>query len=101
MVWYRTAAHSTQHKPKVCLTQLDNTGSSGDLLFVRKESDKYIPCVKRAVPQLWGTVNGTFQTKKVGEINISLVEYSASKPVHLSPNVVEFDAGAMTPMCVC
>jgi hypothetical protein len=53
--------------------------------------------VKRNVPQSWGTSNGTFQTKKVGDINISFVEYSASKSV-LTPDIVEYDAGANAPM---
>ncbi len=30
---------------------LHDTGSSGDLLFIKKGSQKYIPTVKRAVPQ--------------------------------------------------
>jgi hypothetical protein len=55
-------------KKKTIRVLLD-TGSSGNLLFTRKGSQKYIPCVKRAAPQLWGTSNGTFLTKKVGEIN--------------------------------
>ena len=59
---------------------------------------KYIPCVKRAVPQLWGISNGTFQTKKMGEIDISFVEYSTSKSVHLTPDIVEYDAGANAPL---
>ena len=50
-----------------------------------KGSDKYIPTVKRAVPQSWGTSNGTFQTKKVGEIDIS-------------PDIVEYDAAANGPL---
>ena len=40
------------------------TGLSGDLLFVRKGSQKYIPTLKRAVPQSWGTSNGTFKMNK-------------------------------------
>jgi hypothetical protein len=75
-------------KEKTTRVLLD-TGSSGDLLFIRKGSHKYIPCVKRAVPQLWRTSNGTFQMKKVGEIDVSFVEYSASKSVHLTPDIVE------------
>ena len=72
------------------------TGSSSDLLFVKKGSDKYyIPHVKRAAPQSWGTSNGTFQTKKVDEINIKIVEYFASKSVHLTPDIVEYDVGLM------
>ncbi len=48
-----------------------DTGSSGDLLFIRKGSQKYIPCVKRSAPQSWGNSNGTFLTKKVGEIPLA------------------------------
>jgi len=62
-----------------------DTGSSGDLLFVQKESQKYIPTLKQDVPQSWGTSNGTFKTNKVGEITLSFVEYSLSKSVHLIP----------------
>jgi hypothetical protein len=58
-----------------------DTGSNGDLLFIKKGSNKYVTTVKRAVPQSWGTSNGTFQTKKVDEINISFIEYSASNSV--------------------
>ena len=52
-------------KQKTIRVLLD-TGSSGDLLFIRKESQKYIPTTKRVVPQSWGTSNGTFKTNKVG-----------------------------------
>ncbi len=50
-------------KQKTIRVLLD-TGSSGDLLFIRKRSKKYIPTVKRAVPQSWGTSISTFQTKR-------------------------------------
>ena len=43
---------------------------------------------------LWGTSDGTFQTKKVGDINIFFMEYSASKSVYLTPDIVEYNAGA-------
>ncbi len=52
-------------KQKTTRVLLD-TGLSGDLLFIKKGSQKYIPTVKRAEPQSWGTSNSTFQTKKVG-----------------------------------
>ena len=35
---------------------------------------------------------------KVGEINISFVEYSASKSVHQTPDIVEYNAGANAPL---
>ncbi len=41
-----------------------NSGSSGDLLFMKKGSSKCISVVKRVVPQSWGTSNGTFLTNK-------------------------------------
>jgi hypothetical protein len=66
------------------------TGSSGDLVFLEKGSNKYIPIVNRAVPESWAISNGTFKTKKVGDIELSFMEYSASKRVHLHPDIVEY-----------
>jgi hypothetical protein len=83
---------------KTTMRVLLDTGLSGDLLFIRKGSHKFIPTWKRNVPQSWGTSNGTFQTKKVGDIDISFVEYSASKSVRLTPDIVEYDSGANAPM---
>jgi len=68
-----------------------NTGLSGDLLFIKKGSQKYISTMKRAIAQSWGTSNGTFQMKKVGVIGISFTKYSASKSVKLTPDIVEYE----------
>jgi len=85
-------------KQKTIRVLLD-TGSSGDLLFIRKGSQKYIPTMKRAVPQSWGTSNGTFKTNKVGEVTLSFVEYSlCKKSIHLTPEIVEYEAGATAPL---
>ncbi len=54
-------------KNKTIRALLDS-GSSGDLLFMKKGSSKCISVVKWVVPQLWGTSNGTFITNKVGNI---------------------------------
>ncbi len=54
--------------------------------------------MKRVVPQSWGTSNGTFVTDKVGNIEISFVEYSASKKVHLQPDIVRYSLGYQSPM---
>jgi hypothetical protein len=35
---------------------------------------------------------------KVGEITLSFVEYSLSKSVHLTPDIVEYNAGATAPL---
>jgi hypothetical protein len=60
-----------------------DSGSSGDLLFMKKGPSKHISVVKRVVPQLWGTSNGTFVTDRVGDVEIFFVEYSARKKVRL------------------
>ncbi len=54
--------------------------------------------MKRVVPQLWGTSNGTFVTDRVGNIEISFVEYLASKKVRLQPDIVEYSPGDQVPM---
>jgi hypothetical protein len=79
-------------KHKTIRVLLD-TGSSWDLLFLEKVSNKYIPIVSRAVPESWSPSNNTFKAKKVGEVKLSFVEYSASKNVHLHPDIVEYPRG--------
>ncbi len=54
--------------------------------------------MKWDVPQPRGTSNGTFITDKVGDIEISFVEYSASKKVRLQPDIVEYNPGDQAPM---
>ncbi len=84
-------------KNKTIRVLLDS-GSSGNLLFRKKGSSKCISIVKRVVPQSWGTSNGTFVTDKVGNIEIFFVEYSASKKVHLQPDIIEYSPGEQAPM---
>jgi len=79
---------SLKVKTKTIRVLLD-TGSSGDLLFMQKGKID-IPIVKRAVPQSWNTSNGTFQTKRVGDIELSFVDYSGSKRVRVTPDIVEY-----------
>jgi hypothetical protein len=54
--------------------------------------------VKQVVPQSCGTSNGSFVTDKVGDIEISFVEYSASKKVPLQPDIIEYSPGDQAPM---
>jgi hypothetical protein len=84
-------------KQKAIRVLLD-TGSSGDLLFLEKGSKKYIPIISWAVPESWSTSNRPFKTKKVGEVEHSFVEYSASKKVHLHPDIVEHPKGGQPPL---
>jgi hypothetical protein len=80
------------------ISVLLDTASSGDLLFLKKGSNKYIPVVNRAVPESWGTSNGTFRTKKVGKIELSFIDYLVSKRVHLRPDIVEYNAEGLKPL---
>ncbi len=64
---------------------------------MKKGCSKCISIVKRVVPQLWGTSNGTFITDKGGDIEISFVEHSASKKVCLQPDIVEYSLGDQAP----
>ncbi len=84
-------------KQKAIRVLLD-TGSSGDLLFLEKGSNKYISIVIRAVPESWSTSNGTFKTKKAGEVELSFDKYSASRKVHLHPDIVEYPKGGPLPL---
>ncbi len=61
-------------------------------------STKHISAVKRAVPQSWGTSNGIFNTDKVGDIEISFIEYLTSKKVCLKLDVMEYNPGGTLPM---
>jgi hypothetical protein len=85
-------------KKKTIRVLLD-TGSTGDLLFLEKGSNKYIPIVSRAVPESWSTSNGPLKTKKVGKVELSFVKYSASKKVHLRPDIVEYSKRGPPPLC--
>jgi hypothetical protein len=75
-----------------------DSGLSGDLLFIKKGSIKHICIVKQAVPQLWGTSNGTFDTDKVGDIEILFMKYFSSKKVCLQPDIVEYNPGRQLPL---
>jgi hypothetical protein len=82
-------------KPKAIRVLLDS-GSSGDLLFAKKGASQYIHMVKRVTPRSWGTSNGTFITKRVGDIEITFVDYSSEgKRIRLRPDIVEYSPGKL------
>jgi hypothetical protein len=84
-------------KNKTIRVLLDSR-SSGDPLFIKDGSSTCISIVKQVVPQSWGTSNGTFVTDRVGDIEISFVEYSACKKVRRQPDTVEHSPGDQAPM---
>ena len=50
-----------------------------------------------AIPESWSTSNGTFK-KKLSDIELSFVEYSASKRVRLHLDIVEYPQGGTLPL---
>jgi hypothetical protein len=84
-------------KKKTIRVLLD-TGSSGDLLFLEKGSNKCILIVNRVVPESCSTSSGTFETKKDGDIELFFVEYSASKGGLLHQDIVEYPPGGTPPL---
>ncbi len=66
---------------------------------MKKGSTTCISVVRRAVPESWGTSNGTFQTKKVNDVKISFVNYSdSSKRIHLKPDILEYARNGALPL---
>jgi hypothetical protein len=77
-------------KNKTIRVLLDSR-SSGHLLFIIKGAVNTFPLwCEVGCHTVLGTLNGTFVTDRVGDIEISFVEYLASKKVHLQPDIVEY-----------
>ena len=53
--------------------------------------------MKRATAQLCGTSKRHLSHEKVSVIDTSYTEYSASKSVKLTPDIVEYEVGAQAP----
>jgi hypothetical protein len=83
-------------KQKTIRVLLD-TGSSGDLLFIKKGSKKYI-LNKEGCSTIVGHFQWHLSNKKVGTIDISFMEYSTSMSVCLTPDIVEYKVGAPSPL---
>jgi hypothetical protein len=97
-VKYKSSASNGLVVKRKTIRVLLDSGLSGDLLFLKKGASKDIPIIMRAFPQSWGTSNSTFVTDKVGDMEISFLEYSTSKKVHLTPDIMEYKPGLDAPM---
>ena len=74
-----------------------DSGSNGDLLFQRTGSNT-VPYRVRAIPQSWHTSGGIFHTKHQGDLEVTFPEYSQSKRMHITPDIVEFDSESPSPL---
>ena len=82
---------SKKRVPKKIIRILLDSGSDGDLMFHKKGTSKSFPYLTRQTPKSWGTSNGTFHTNGKGSIEVNFFEYSKSKAVLLTPEIVEYD----------
>ena len=68
-----------------------DSGSNGDLMFHEKGTPKRFPYLTRQVPKTWCTLNGDFHAKGKGSLEVIFFEYSNSKAVFLTPDIVDYD----------
>ena len=59
--------------------------------FINKNREKLPLFGWRQDPKNWSTSNRDFQTKGKGSLGVNLFEYSNSKEVFLTPDIVEYD----------
>ena len=87
--------YKQQSAKRVWRVLLDS-GSDGDLLFVRKGTLE-VPYVRRNAAQKWRTSNGTFETNKVGKLDLIFPTFSESKIASLRPDIFELAADSAQP----
>ena len=75
-----------------------NSGSDGDLLFLHCESNKGIPRKGRFAPQKWWNSNGTFETMKVGVLELLFPKFSTGKLFSVIPDIVNVPANQNKPV---
>jgi hypothetical protein len=83
---------------KRVLRVLLDSGANGDLLFVQEGTKCPIPFKERYKPQKWRTSNGTFETSKVGRVELQFPEFSDSKLATFKPDVVSVPKGHPPPV---
>jgi hypothetical protein len=70
---------------------LFDSGSEGDLFFVRKKDIEPYESYETAFPTSWGTSSGRFKTRMMAKINLLLPEFSQNKVMSVEPNVKVVD----------
>ena len=77
---------------------LFDSGSDGDIAFIRKSEKASIDMHTRLHPQKWKTSNGSFETNKVGNIQLTLPRFSTSKIMSVMPDIQFIEEGQPPPM---
>ena len=84
--------------PKRAWRVLLDSGSDGDLIFIKKADLKHTNPKKRTHPNIWGTSNGAFKTTKVGNIEIKFPDFSTNKVFSVNPDIIPRENAAKNPM---
>ena len=79
---------SKNSRKKKVLRVLLDSGSDGDLLFLKEGTPSMFLFKKRILPQKWRTSNGTFETSIVGKVDLKFPEFSLSKLASLQPDII-------------
>ena len=84
--------------PQVWWRTLLDSGSDGDLLFTTTRQMKKIPSKKRYTAKTWQTLNETFKTTHVGNLEIIFPAFSKSKIFVICPDIVIVDKSDTEPV---
>ena len=77
---------------------LFDSGSDGDIAFLKKSERSSIDMHNRLHPQKWKTSNGIFETNKVGHVQLTLPKFSTSKVFSVRPDIQFISEDAPLPM---
>ena len=96
----RTRTNSSKRRcDKPLWRVLFDSGSDGDLLFVKKGSKKEkIPFFPRKFAQNWTTSNGSFTTDRQADLEVVLPEYSHSKRIKVLPDIINLNSSDPEPL---
>ena len=67
-----------------------DSGSVGDIIFLRKNCKQKFPIKRQHEPQKWQTSAGTLKTDKVASVELLFLEYSHSKVVTVKIGVIYY-----------
>ena len=74
-----------------------DSGLDGDLLFHEKGTDKLFPYMMRHAPKVWHTSNGNFTTSGKGSFELKFFEYSNSKVLSITPDIMKYNGTSKKP----
>jgi hypothetical protein len=87
-----------KNQPNKVWKVLFDSGSDGDIAFIRKSDKASIDMHNRLHPQRWKTSNGIFETSKIGNVLLTLPKFSTSKIMSVRPDIQFIDEDQPPPM---